>query len=138
MRKKKINLGDIFSIPLPNGKFAFARLFKENVIAVYKKTYTDIIKLPLSEDYQFIVGVYQDLLQDGIWKVVDNRPFESEEDAWVRGFIKDPINGKYSMYYKGKIIPSTEEECKGLEQVAAWDRHHVVDRIMGDNKWNIS
>lgn len=37
MEKKKLKLGDVYCIPLPNGKIAFARLFKEYTLAVYKK-----------------------------------------------------------------------------------------------------
>lgn len=73
----------------------------------------------------------------GIWKIVDNRPFSTDEDAWPPPqSIKDCISGEYSLYIKGEIIPSTEEVCKDLERAAAWDRHHVVDRIMGIDIWN--
>ena len=42
--KKKLRLGDIYLIPLPNGKFTFGRLFKESTLAIYKGTY-DKVKL---------------------------------------------------------------------------------------------
>lgn len=138
MKKKRIKLGDIYSIPLPNGKFAFARLYKEYTLAIYKNIYNDISELPSNEEYMFFAGVYKDLLQDGEWENVANRPFKSDEDAWPPPqCIKDKISGKYSLYYKGNIMPSTEDECKELEHVAAWDRNHIVDRIMGETKWNI-
>jgi len=137
MRKKKLRLGDIYLITLPNGKFAFGRLFKESTLAIYKGTYDNASELPVSEEYAFILGVYTDLLHDGKWEIVGNRPFLSDDDAWPPPkCIKHVFNGKYSLYIKGEITPSSEEVCKDLERVAAWDRHHVVDRIMGDNKWN--
>lgn len=137
MRKRRLKLGDIYTIPLPNGKIAFARLFKEYTLAIYKSIYLDASELPQNEEYSFFVGVYKDLLQDGEWKVIESRPFLADDDAWAPPqCIKDKLSGKYSLYFKGEIIPSTEEECKGLEQVAAWDRQHVVDRIMGESKWN--
>ncbi len=138
-KKRRIKLGDIFCIPLPNGKFAFARLFKESTIGVYKNIYTNFKELPLTEEYEFFVGVYKDVLQDGIWEIVENRPFKFDDDAWPpRRCIKDVISGEYSLYYRGEIKPSTEKDCKELEPVAVWDRHHIVDRIMGETKWNIS
>lgn len=138
MKKKKLKLGDIYSIPLPNGKVAFARLYKEYTLAIYQNMYNDISELPVNEEYSFFAGVYKDLLQDGEWKVVANRPFNSDEEAWPPPqCIKDKISGKYSLYHKGNILPSTEDECKGLEHVAAWDRNHIVDRIMGETKWNV-
>lgn len=137
MRKKRLKLGDIYRIPLADGRFAYGRLFKEYTLAVYKDIYEDVFTLPPNENYSFFVGVYRDLLLDGKWEVVGNRPFYSEEDAWPPPqYIRDQITGKYSLYYKGNIIPSSKEECEGLEFAGAWDRHHVVDRIIGDNSWN--
>ncbi|WP_434798218.1 hypothetical protein [Terrisporobacter vanillatitrophus] len=38
---------------------------------IYIVSFTD--ELSQNEKYKFFVGVYTDLLQDGIWKIVDNR-----------------------------------------------------------------
>jgi len=138
MKKRKLKLGDIYKIPLINGHFAYGRLFKEFTLAVYKDTFDDDSVLPSNEEYMFYAGVYKDLLQDGEWEVVENRPFLTDDESWgLTRCIVDKISGKYSMYLKGQIIPSTKDECEGLEQVAAWDRQHVVDRIMGEAKWNV-
>ena len=134
--KKRLKLGDIYEIPLPNGKKAYGRLFKEYTLAIYEKICSSIDELPNTEDYQFFVGVYKDLLQDGEWKIVGNRKFENDEDAWAPPrCIIDAITKIGSIYYKGEIIPCNYEECKDLEVVAAWDRHHLVDRLLGDDKW---
>lgn len=138
MRKSKLKLGDIYKIPLPNGTFAFGRLFREYTLAIYKTISDDASSLPQNEEYSFYVGVYKDLLQDGEWEVVENRPFSSLDDAWAPPqCVISKIYEKYSLYIRGEIIPSTKEACQGLEQVAAWDRHHVIDRIMGETKWNV-
>lgn len=138
MKKQRLKLGNIYIIPLPNGTFAFGRLFKEYTLAIYKTISEDVSASPLNEEYSFYVGVYKDLLQDGEWKIIENRPFLSDDEAWAPPqCIIDKLSEKYSLYYKGQIIPSTKELCEGLEQVSAWDRHHVVDRIMGETKWNI-
>lgn len=136
-RKRRVKLGDIYAIPLPNGMYAFGRVLKDAGIAIYKYTSNNIKDIPVSEEYQFIVGVYKDVLQNGIWTVVSNRPFNNEEESWPpKQYIYDKINGSYSIYYKGEITPSTQEECQGLERAAVWDEHHIVDRIMGDDKWH--
>jgi len=138
MRKSRLKLGDIYKIPLKDGQFAYGRLFKENTLAIYLDIFNDNLTLPSREEYKFYVAVYKDLLHDGVWKVVANKPFLDNEEAWAPAkCIIDKISGKYSMYLKGHVISSTKEECEGLERVSAWDRHHVVDRIMGDNKWNV-
>lgn len=135
--RKRIKLGDIYAIPLPNGKYAFGRIFRDAGIAIYKHLGDSIEDLPQTEDYQFIVGVYEDVLKSGDWPVVDNRPFANEEEAWPPpNCIIDSISGGYSIYYKGQITKSTKEECEGLEEAAVWDKHHIIDRIMGDDKWH--
>jgi len=59
-----------------------------------------------------------------------------EEEAWPPPkVVIDAITQRGSLYYKGTISPCSYEECKDLEVVAAWDRHHVVDRLMGIDKW---
>ncbi|GMO57643.1 MAG: hypothetical protein Ta2G_17450 [Termitinemataceae bacterium] len=133
MGRRRLKLGDIYAIPLPDGAFAFGRLYEEYALAIYKERTKDINILPKSLEYDFFVGVYSDLLKDGEWVVVGNIPFANDEDAWTPPtFIKDPINGKFSLYHHGKITPATREECEGLEVASAWDRHHVIDRLMGD------
>jgi hypothetical protein len=132
---KRLRLGDIYAIPLPNNTYAFGRLHKEYALAIYKEHTHDINVLPKSLEYDFYVNVYADLLKDGEWPVVGTIPFEDEHDAWPPpGFIKDPINGKFSLYEHGEIRPATHEECMGLEAAAVWDRNHVVDRLMGHLK----
>lgn len=112
---RRVKIGDVYAIPLPNGQFAFGRAFR---------------------DAGF--GVYRDLLRDNVWKFIENRPFKSEEMEWPpQRCIKDSISGEYSIYYKGEIYPAKKEECEGLEVAAVWDRNHIIDRIMGDTKWNL-
>ncbi|WP_340029293.1 Imm26 family immunity protein [Paenibacillus sp. FSL H7-0940] len=134
-RRKRIKLGDIYAIPLPNGKFAFGRRLKDTSIAIYNLISDSIEEIPQEEEYQFIVGVYDDVLKSGDWRVVENRPFPDEEEAWPPpACIIDKISGEYLTYHMGEIRPSKSEECEGLEIAAVWEAHHIVDRIMGDDK----
>lgn len=138
-KKQRFKLGDIFEIDLPNGKKAYGRLYKEYTLAIYDQICNDISELQEGNNYRFFVGVYKDILQDGIWPIVTNRKFEHDDDAWPPPqCIVDAITGAGSMYYKGKVIPCDYEECKDLEVVAAWDRNHIIDRIMGISIWDKS
>lgn len=138
-RKRRLKLGDIYEIPLPNGMNAYGRLYKEYMLAIYNKICNNVSELPKENDYRFFVGVYKDLLQDGVWSVVANRKFDSDEEAWAPPqCVVDAITKVGSIYYKGEIIPCSYEECKDLEVVAAWDRNHVIDRIMGIDTWEKS
>lgn len=135
-RKKRLKLGDIYQISLPNGENAYGRLFKECTLAIYKGRYLDVKQLPDDENYECFISVYKDLLQDGVWKIVGNRKFENDEEAWTPPMcVIDAITKIGSLYYKGNIVSCSYEECKDLEIAAIWRRHHVIDRLMGDTKW---
>lgn len=133
--KRRLKLGDIYEINLPSGKKAYGRLFKEYTLAFYNGFYRSFSELPNDAGYYRFICVYKDLLQDNEWKVVGNRPFQSEEEAWPPpACVVDAITLKGSLYYKGKITPCTYAECKDLEIAAVWDRSHVVDMLMGDTR----
>ncbi|MCL1885766.1 MAG: immunity 26/phosphotriesterase HocA family protein [Dehalococcoidia bacterium] len=136
-KAQKDKLGNIYAIPLPNRKFAFGRSMADADIAIYKHIGDTIEDIPKEEKYQFIVGVYKDVLTSGDWPLVENRPFKNEDESWPPPtFIWDQSTGKYNQYYKGQITPSTKAACKGLERCAVWDAHHIIDRIMGDDTWH--
>ena len=138
-RKRRLRLGDIYEIPLSDGNNAYGRLYKGYTLAIYNKTCNSVDELPLNEDYMCLVAVYKDLLQDGLWPIVGFRGFQNEEDAWPPPkCVVDALTGEGSLYYKGEIIPCSYEECKDLEIAAVWDRHHLVDRLMGIDKWEKS
>lgn len=137
-RGKKLKLGDIYEIQLPNGKKAYARLFKEYTLAIYNGFYNDYSEVPLLETYFRYIGVYKNVVTDGFWKVVDNRPFVDDEKAWAPPQVVVDATGKGQLYYKGKIKNCSYEDCKDLEVVAAWDRNHIIDMLMGDSKWDNS
>lgn len=125
-------VGDIFEIPLPDGRFAYGRVFRDAAVGIYRNIFNCAQTPPIESSFAFTVGLYDDILKSGRWRIVGHEPFESEEAEWPPpSFIKDVISGEYSLYHKGVIRPSTEHECKGLEETAVWDEHHVTDRIIG-------
>ena len=131
-KRQRPKLGAILAIPLPDGTYAFGRLYKECTLAIYKGRSENIKEIPDKKEYDFFVGVYVDLLRDGQWPVVDTIPFENEDDSWrPPTYMKDAITGKFSIYFHGEVSPSSEQQCKGLELTAVWDRHHVIERLMG-------
>ena len=134
---KKIELGDIYSIPLPDGKYAFGRIYRDGCIAIYGQISDSEDDIPPEENYQFVVGVYEHVLKSGQWKKVASRRFSNDEEAWPPPMcIIDSVTGGYSVYHKGKSRPSTREECSGFEEAAVWDANHIIDRIMGSDIWH--
>jgi hypothetical protein len=135
--RRRLKIGDVYAIPLPNEKYAFGKVFKDAGFGIYEHIGDSIEDLPEKEEFQFNVGVYKDVLTSGIWEIVDNRPFPSEEDAFPPPkYIRNALSGEYSIYYKGEIKQSNQSECEGLEVAAVWDENHLIDRIMGEVKWH--
>ena len=97
---RKIKIGDVYAIPLPNGLYVYARVFKD-----------------LLQDGQWIYV-----------KNIPFR--KKDEEWPPKRYIRDPISNSYSIYYKGEIKSSSVEECIGLECAEVWDRELVVNRIM--------
>ncbi|WP_434798217.1 hypothetical protein [Terrisporobacter vanillatitrophus] len=42
MRKKRLKLGDIYEISLPNEMNAYGRLYKESTLAIYEKICSNV------------------------------------------------------------------------------------------------
>jgi hypothetical protein len=136
-KRRKLKLGDVYAIPLPDGNYAFGRTFWDGAIAIYEYISTNIEELPPTENYQFIVGVYEHVLKSGEWPVVDNRPFNNDEEIWPPPTcVIDSISGEYSIYYKGEFREAKKSDCEGLEVATVWGAEHIIDRIMGDDKWH--
>lgn len=130
--------GNIYGIPLPNGFYAFGRLLNDlNTLAVAKGREKDINSIPDFKDIDFCVAVYNDVLTDGEWPVLSNIPFkDDEDDNPPLQYMKDSVTKAYKVYYPdGTIKEAHKEDCIGLERVAAWDRNHVVERLMGDDSF---
>ena len=128
-------VGDIFQIPLPDGRYAYGKVFRDASVGIYETIFDSPAELPIESSFVFIVGLYDDVLKSGTWPIIGHVPFSSTEDEWPPPhLIKDVISGEYSVYHKGVIRPSTESECRGLEQAAVWDVEHVIDRILGANE----
>ncbi|MCA0984274.1 immunity 26/phosphotriesterase HocA family protein [Halobacillus yeomjeoni] len=135
-KRQRIKTGDVLAIPLPDDTFAFGKIFNDAGIGIYKYIGKDYNDLPQKEEFQFIVGVYDDVVKSGEWPKVDYRPFEDEESAWSPpSCIFDVISKGSSIYHKGEIYDSTEDECEGLEVAAIWEGHAIIKRIMGDESW---
>ena len=137
MKRKMWKLGYVYAIHLPNGKYAFARIMKDAAISVYSHQGNSVDDLPNDENYIFYVAIYRYVIQSENWTKVGERPYENEEDSWPpKQYNYDIGTGRYKIYYKGEFINSTKEECKGLTRMSVWDEHHLIDKIMGDDKWD--
>ena len=134
--------GDIVKIKLKNGKFCFARVLKEPLMAFYDKIWDNTPELReiLESKVLFKVWVMENAITSGRWPVIGSADIEKYLDKPVEFFKIDPISKKYFIYINGEETASTKEECEGLERAAVWEPEHVEDRLMDyhdglPNKW---
>jgi hypothetical protein len=126
----------VVQIELPNGRYAYGRVYDEAGLGIYSQMTDEPHKPPIgSRDFQFIVGVYNKVLTSGKWPTVGEDPFGEKEDPWPPPrCIIDSISGEYSIYHHGKTRPASADECQHLEVTAVWDGDHIIDRILHGNE----
>lgn len=131
------SIGDILEIELPNGKKAYGRVHKESYIGIYNGFYDSIEELNFATGFYRFICLYRSDLNK--LKTVAKLPFINDDDSWAPdGVVVDAITGKGSLYHHGQIYPCSYDECKDLEVVAVWHTHHLIDMLMGDDKWDRS
>ena len=134
--KSRPKPGAVVQMNLPDGRYAYGRVYDDGAIGIYRETSGLPGKPPIgSRDFQFIVGVYDDVLTSGKCPVVGEDPFGEGEESWPPPHaIIDPITGSCSIYHHGTIRPVLPEECEGLEVTAVWDLQHIIERILNGNE----
>lgn len=133
MTHRRPPVGSVVEIPLPTGEFAYGRVLSDASLAIYRSRMRGRGELPIgSRDFEFVVGVYDDVLRDGKWPVVGDDPSRDEADDWPPPYvIRDAISGGVQLYHRGIRRPASEAEAPGLEPAAVWDRGHIVERLVG-------
>ena len=61
---KKIKIGNVYAILLPDSTYAFGKIYKDGCVGFYKERALNKKNLPKYEDFQFIVGVYKDVIRE--------------------------------------------------------------------------
>lgn len=133
MSRDKRQVGNVIQITLPTGRYAYGRILRDASVAFYSTTTANPDQPPIgSRDYQFVVGVYDDVLSSTGVSVVGNDPSQAPEDDWPPpNSIRDPISQTTRIYHHGHVRDAPPEECEGLEPAAVWELHHLIDRLIG-------
>ena len=133
MSRCRPQVGDVIQVTLPTGRYAYGRILRDASVAFYGRTTAEPGLPPIgSRDYQFVVGVYDDVPGSDGAPVVGHDPSQKPEDDWSPPqSVRDPISGAMSIYHHGHMRPATPDEVEGLETAAVWDLHHLIDRLIG-------
>ncbi|MBN9663653.1 MAG: DUF4259 domain-containing protein [Acidobacteria bacterium] len=124
-------MGDILQFPLPDGRFAYARVYFKNTLGIYKETSTHASDSPRgSREFLFFVRVPQFLFLDGSFPViVDRDPLKKDEDKYGPPRFNQS-GAVFSIYRNGIEERATADECRGLDRWGLWHMDGVVKRIM--------
>jgi hypothetical protein len=131
VKARRPAIGDVIQIALPDDTFAYGRVLHDASVAFYRQRSRQPGAPPVgSRDYEFVVGVYDDVLRSRAVQVVAHDPNHDEEDDWPPPHsIRDRLTGGFRIYQHGEMRPATEKEVKGLEPAAVWDLHHLIARL---------
>jgi hypothetical protein len=127
MTKKKpkqiYGLGAIVAIPLPTGRFAFAKLFKDMDFGVYNfiSDKIEAVHTVTMHNIAFFQAATVSEIKSGRWPIIGEEPFPDEESAWgppqasgiLPGFQIDPLSVQLS--HKGSSRFATIQEVAGLD-----------------------
>jgi hypothetical protein len=150
--KPKAKLGSIVAIPLPEGKFAFAKMFKDHDLGVYGLVSDKIEPVEAVKGHRiaFFQGVTDAAIKSGQWPIIGEEPFLNEDAAWappraagiLPGFPIDPFTLRLS--HKGSSRSASPQEVAGLDIDSFYTRPDgfidvVVDRLIrdGDAKYRV-
>ena len=114
--------GVVVQIPLPDGRYAYGRVYRDATVCFYRQSSRSPGQPPIgSTDFAFCVGVYDAVLNQ--WERVGSAPFESDDAAWPPPTaILDPITKAWSIYEGGEIRPAEAAEAEPLERAASGPR----------------
>lgn len=135
MKRQQRTIGSILSIDLEDGYYNYAQILEFGIaffdIHVKESKLVSLDSL-LEKPILFIVEVYNDVITRGRWVKIGKLPIRKDLEILPMEFIQDALNPQNFELYNprtGEIIPSTREECEGLERSAVWDSNHVEDRL---------
>lgn|GEM_PF-197253 len=135
MKRQRITIGSILEINIENEYYTYAQILAHGICVFYDyqarnqlKDFSILENAPLL----FFLCVYNQVITQGDWLKVGKMPIREDCKTLPNQFIQDMCDpDKVEMYITetGEIVPSTKEECIGLERCAVWDSNHVEDRI---------
>jgi len=134
MKRQRRTIGSILEIDLGNGYFNYAQIINDDILFfdVYVKEKLDDITSLDSKSPLFFLGVYDDIVTKGRWKIVGKLPIKDAYKNVPLKFIQDAIDKSRIDIYNpntGEIKKGTKKQAEGLECAAVWEAEHVESRL---------
>ena len=144
--KKKYSLGSVVALPLPDGRFAFARIYQDYNYGVYDFLSQKIVPVEevLKRKVSFFQSATDAAVKSGKWVVIGEAPFANKDDAWppprAAGVLPGDELGPLSplLSYNGNMRNAALDEVMGLDKDEFCQRPElfidvVVDRLINGN-----
>lgn len=112
--------GDVLAIPLPGSQYAFARVYRDADVGIYKCLANEIVDVEFVRGHPiaFFCSPVGFNIKQGKWPIIGRHPFAKKSDAWSPPvWVEYPIGRTgYKIYHKGRMRPATQKETHGLEE----------------------
>ncbi len=134
-RKREPNVGDIFEIPLGDGKRGYGHVLIRNLVGFYaiasdeRRSVEDIVREPVA----FRVMCMKDAIRDGRWPVIGNVPPPAAMNEPTR-FWRTTAPEFIFLHPWDPDVPHDEvrvsrSEIHGVEKGMIWNTIGIVNRI---------
>ncbi len=144
-KRRSINVGDIFEIPLPSGRRAYGQyVFRDRRIGPLIRVYDLIVEggdVPWTKlstvGYRFppiLTGLIA-AIREGYWNVVGHLPVKEFTYPTFLSVMFDPATRQPVVWYSWdaegyhRIGPTPPDNYRSLEHLSGWDPSDVARRI---------
>lgn len=138
--------GDVFRLPLDDGRYAFGRVLTRTERAFYR--FTSSKRRPsldeiVASDVLFVVGSTDDGFASRRWFVIGNKPIEERlrrPTCFFHQAVGNDWCTVFDIWDRAHETRKPAAECRAFEQWAAWSALHCRDRVVAalageDCKW---
>jgi hypothetical protein len=131
-KRKRLRVGDIVAIPVEEDLYAYAKLYQDSNIGLYKLLSEHVLDTETVRKAEIIwwTPCVTNHVTAGSWTVIGHEEFESEEASWAPPmYSHDPLFGFYWIWHKGNRWKATREETEGLDEHGFAFPKHVIQTI---------
>jgi hypothetical protein len=122
-KKVKYKLGAIVAVPLPGGRFAYAKVHQDLDLGVYDFVSKGMVPLAdvLKHKFAFFQGCTDEAIKSGEWPIIGDEAFPDEESAWgpPKAVVFPPgaplESADIKISHKDVLRRATAAEVKGLD-----------------------
>jgi hypothetical protein len=133
-KRYKYKEGSIVAIPLSNGQYAYAKVYRDYDMAIYNFLSDHIAEVEEVKrcTIAFFKATTDSAIINGEWPIIGEELFPDEDSAWgpprAYGYVPECGIGvdNPKIEHKGKIRAATLEELKGLERAVFAQRPELL------------